>query len=553
MAEASISVSQDQFSCSICLDLLKDPVTINCGHSYCMSCITDCWDQDDQKRNYSCPQCGQTFTTRPVLGKNTMLAEVVEKLKKTKLQAARPDHCYAEPGDVECDVCTERKHKAVKSCLVCLNSYCQNHLEQHENLFKDKKHNLVDATGRLQQMICPQHEKPLEIYCRTDQLCICYLCMTGKHKNHDTISAEEERTEKQKELKETQGKYQKIILEIQKKLQELRDAVETHKRSAQTAVDDTERIFTQLIRSIERRRSEVTQLIRDQEKAAVSEAEGLLKRLEQEIDDLMRRDAELEQLSHTDDHIHFLQSFQSLSVPPGSTDSFNITVSSLLSYDDVGKSLSHLREKLEDSCREEIEKISDRVKRIMIFPVAEPKTREEFLQYSHQLTLDSNTINKLLCLSEGNRVVTNTGTVQPYPDHPDRFDGCPQVLCSESVSGRCYWEVELSGWVGLSVSYKSINRKGEGNKCWFGYNDQSWCLYFPDSGFAFYHNNNRTEIPVESKSSRIGVYVDHSAGSLSFYSVSDTMTLIHKVQTTFTQPLYPGFYIYKSSSRVNVL
>ncbi|XP_073711574.1 tripartite motif-containing protein 16-like [Misgurnus anguillicaudatus] len=551
MAEASISVSQDQFSCSICLDLLKDPVAINCGHSYCMSCITDCWDQDDQKRDYSCPQCRQTFTTRPVLGKNIMLAEVVEKLKKTKLQAARPDHCYAEPGDVECDVCTERKHKAVKSCLVCLNSYCQNHLEQHENLFKGKKHNLVDATGRLQEMICPQHEKPLEIYCRTDQLCICYLCMADKHKNHDTISAKEERTEKQKQLKETQKKFQERIQESQKKLQELRDAVETHKRSAQTAVDDTERIFTQLITSIERRRSEVTQLIRDQEKTAVSEAEGLLKRLEQEIDDLRRRDAELEQLSHTDDHIHFLQSFQSLSVPPGSTDLLNITVSFVLSFDDVEKSLSYLREKLEDFCKEEIDKISHRVKHIMIFPVPEPKIREEFLQYSHQLTLDSNTISKHLCLSEGNRVVTNTGTVQPYPDHPDRFDE-PQVLCSESVSGRCYWEVELSGWVGLSVSYKSINRKGGGDKCVFGYNDQSWCLYFPDSGCAFCHNNNGTKLPEVSKSSRIGVYVDHSAGSLSFYSVSDTMTLIHKVQTTFTQPLYPGFYIYKSSSRVKL-
>ncbi|XP_073711596.1 E3 ubiquitin/ISG15 ligase TRIM25-like [Misgurnus anguillicaudatus] len=548
MAEASISVSKDQFICSICLDLLKDPVAIPCGHSYCMSCITDCWDQ---KRDYSCPQCRQTFNTRPVLGKNTMLAEVVEKLKKTKLQAARPDHCYAEPEDVECDVCTERKHKAVKSCLVCLNSYCQNHLEQHEKFFKGKKHNLIDATGRFQEMICPQHEKLLEFYCRTDQLCICYLCMAGKHKNHDTISAEEEKTEKLKQLKETQKKFQERIQESQKKLQVLRDAVETHKRSAQTAVDDTERIFTQLITSIERRRSEVTQLIRDQEKAAVSEAEGLLKRLEQEIDDLRRRDAELEQLSHTDDHIHFLQSFQSLSVPPGSSYSLNITVSSLLSFDDVVKSVSHLRKKLEDFCKEEIEKLSHRVKYITIFPVPEPRIREEFLQYSHQLTLDLNTTHKCLCLSDGNRVVTNTGTVQPYPDHPDRFDE-PQVLCSESVSGRCYWEVEWSGWVGLSVSYKSCSRKGKGNKCWFGYNDQSWCLYYPDSSCVFYHNNIETKLPVVSKSSKIGVYVDHSAGSLSFYSVSDTVTLIHRVNTTFTQPLYPGFCIYGSSSRVKL-
>ncbi|XP_073712845.1 tripartite motif-containing protein 16-like isoform X1 [Misgurnus anguillicaudatus] len=534
MAEASISVDQDQLICSICLDLLKDPVAIPCGHSYCMSCITNYWNQDDQKRNYSCPQCRQTFTKRPVLNKNVVITEMVEILKKTKRKAACPDHCFAEAGDVKCDVCTERKHKAVKSCLVCLNSYCQNHFKLHEELHSGKRHKVTDATGRLQQMICPQHEKLLEIYCKTDQICICYLCMVGKHKNHDTIPAEEERTEKQKELKETQRKYQQRIQESQKKLQELRDVVETHKRSAQTAVDDTERIFTQLIQTIERRQSEVTQLIRDQEKTAVSRAEGLLKRLEQKIDDLKRRDAELEQLSHTDDHIHFLQSFQSLSVPPGSSDSLSITASALISFDDVGKSVSHLREKLEDYCREEIEKIYDKV-------TPEPETREQFLKYYHHFTADPNTAYKRLCLSERNRVIIYTATVQPYPDHPDRFFNCDQVLCSESVSGRCYWEVEWSGDVVLiSVSYKSISRKGWGDECMFGRNDQSWSLCCYDFSCFFRHNNIETDLPIVSRSSRIGVYVDHSAGSLSFYSISDTMTLIHRVNTTFTKPLVFG-------------
>ncbi|KAI2667833.1 E3 ubiquitin-protein ligase TRIM47 [Labeo rohita] len=371
MAESSISVAQDQFSCSICLDLLKDPVTLNCGHSYCMRCITGCWDQDDQKGFYSCPQCRQTFTPRPVLGKNTMLAEVVEKLKKTQLQAACPDHCYAASADVECDVCTGDKNKAIKSCLVCLNSYCQNHLEQHEIFFKGKRHNLIYATGRLQEMICPKHEKLLEIFCRTDQQCICYPCTMDEHKKHETVLAAAERTEKQRQLEETQRKFQERIQERQKEFEELKEAVESHKRSAQAAVKDSERIFTELIRSIERSRSEVTQLIRDQEKAAVSRAEEQMERLEQEIDNLRKRDAELEQLLHTDDHIHFLQSFQSLSVPPESTDSPSITVSSRLSFDDVGKSVFHLREKLEHFCREEIEKISGKRKYWIIHVLSE--------------------------------------------------------------------------------------------------------------------------------------------------------------------------------------
>ncbi|KAK9980007.1 hypothetical protein ABG768_013407 [Culter alburnus] len=538
MAESSISVAQDQFSCSICLDLLKDPVTIPCGHSYCMSCITDCWDQ---KRVYSCPQCRQTFTPRPVLGKNTMLAEVVEKLKKTKLQAARPAQCYTESGDVECDICTGDKNKAIKSCLVCLYSYCQTHFERHEEFHPGKRHKVMDATRRLQEMICPQHEKLMEIFCRTDQNCICYLCMVDEHKNHDTVSAAAERTEKQRQLEETQRKFQQRIQERQKELEELREAVESHKRSAQAAVEDSERIFTELIRSIERSRSEVTQLIRDQEKAAVSRAEEILEQLEQKIDDLRRRDAELEQLSHTDDHINFLQSFQSLSVPPGSTDS--LSISSRLSFDDVGKSVSHLREKLEHFCREEIEKISGRVRSINIIPTPEPKTHEEFLQYSHQLSLDPNTVNKNLVLSKGNRVIKYTRKEQRYPDHPDRFDGYQQVLCRESVCGRCYWEVEWSGEVDISVSYKSISRKGWGDKCVFGHNDQSWCLTCSDSRCSFWHNYKQTKLPIVFGSCRIGVYVDHSAGILSFYRVSDTMTLIHRVHTTFTQPLYAGFWV----------
>ncbi|KAL0201945.1 hypothetical protein M9458_005132, partial [Cirrhinus mrigala] len=169
---------------------------------------------------------------------------------------------------------------------------------------------------------------------------------------------------------------------------------------------------------------------------------------------------------------------------------------------------------------------------------------------SHQFTLDLNTMNKLLRLSENNRVITGTNTDQSYPDHPDRFQYYWQVLCRESVCGRCYWELQWSGddyGVLISVSYKSISRKG-GVECVFGSNDQSWSLFCSPYSYSFMHNNKQTDLPVKSIISRIGVFVDHSAGTLSFYSVSDTMSLIHTVQTTFTQPLYPGFGVYIGSS-----
>ncbi|XP_037394129.1 tripartite motif-containing protein 16-like protein [Pygocentrus nattereri] len=543
MAEASISVVQDQFSCPVCLDLLKDPVTTPCGHSYCMVCINGCWDQEDQRGVYSCPQCRETFTPRPVLRRNNMLAEVVEKLKKTELQAGSPALCYAGPGDVECDSCTGRKHKAIKSCLVCLASYCEAHLKPHYQSPAFKKHKLVEASKQLQEKICLQHDKLIEIYCRTDQQMVCYLCTMDEHKGHDTVAASAERKEKQNELKEEQRKSKQRLQEKEKKLQEVKQAVVTLKSSAQAAVEDSERIFTELIRSIEKKRSEVTELIRAQEEAQLSGAEELLEQLEQEIADLKRRDTELEHLSHTEDHIQFLQSFQSLCVSSGSEDSSSITVHQHLSFDGVRKSLSDLKERLEEFCKKEFRKISPHVSAVQMISPSEPQTREDFLQYFRRLTLDPNTAHQYLRLSQKNRVVIN-GIDQRYSDHPERFDCWPQVLSKESVSGRCYWEVQWrsAGYdLYISVSYKGVSRKGQGNKSKFGHNRQSWSLQCSPS-LSFYHNNIQTEISASS-SSRIGVYVDHSAGTLSFYSVSDTLTLLHTVHTTFTQPLYAGFYV----------
>ncbi|KAK2831753.1 hypothetical protein Q7C36_016839 [Tachysurus vachellii] len=552
MAEASISVdhfSVDQFSCPVCLDLLNDPVTTPCGHSFCKVCINGCWDQEDVKGVYSCPQCRETFTPRPVLCRNNMLAEVVEKLKKTELQAASPAHCYAGPGDVECDFCTGRKHKAVKTCLDCRASFCEDHLKPHYQSPAFKKHKLVEACAELQEKICSEHDKLMEIYCRTDQSLICYLCMMEEHKGHDTVSAKAERTKKQNELKEDQIKSQQRIQEKQKKVQELKKTVDIIKTCSQAAVDDSERIFTEMISSMEKKRSEVTELIRAQEKAEVSRAERLLNQLEQEIADLKRRVTELEQLSHTHDDIHFLQSFPSLCVSPGCDDSLSFTVNQHLSFDGVRKSLSDLKKRVEQICEEEFNKIRPEAAAVQMILPSEPKSREEFLQYFCYLTLDPKTAHRQLILSEKNRVVTWSETRQRYSDHPERFDFYTQVLCKECVCGRCYWEVERSGDVFISVSYKEISRKGGGYECLFRYNSQSWSLQCSSSSVVFWHNNIKTELRGPS-SSRIGVYVDHSAGTLSFYSVSDTMRLLHRVHTTFTQSLYAGVWMCSNNTSV---
>ncbi|XP_048050987.1 NLR family CARD domain-containing protein 3-like [Megalobrama amblycephala] len=169
-------------------------------------------------------------------------------------------------------------------------------------------------------------------------------------------------------------------------------------------------------------------------------------------------------------------------------------------------------------------------------------------KYACDLTLDPNTAHTQLILSEENRKITYVKEHQPYPDRPERFVDVPQVLCRESLTGRCYWEAERTGWARIAVAYKGISRK-EGAVCKFGYNDKSWCLFCNNDGFVVWQNNEASNIPTNvPQSNRVGVYLDVSAGTLSFFSVSDTHTLthLHTINTTFTEPLYAGFKVFKS-------
>ncbi|KAM6947669.1 tripartite motif-containing protein 16-like [Lycodopsis pacificus] len=547
MAQKGVQLDREAFSCSICLDLLKDPVTTSCGHSYCMNCIKSFWDEEDVKKVHSCPQCRQTFTPRPLLLKNTMLAVLVEELKKTGLQAAPADHCYAGPEDVSCDVCTGRKQKAFKSCLVCLVSYCEKHLQHHYDVAQLTKHKLVDPSKKLQENICSRHDEVMKMFCRTDQQCICYLCSVDEHKGHDTVSAAAERTERQRELEVSRLNIQQRIQDREKDVKLLQQEVEAVNRSADEAVKDSEKIFTELIRLMEKRSSDVKQQVRSQQKSQVSRVKELQEKLEQEISELKRRDAELKLLSHTEDHNQFLHNYPSLPPLREATDSSAIHIRPLSYFEDVTAAVSEVRDKLQDVLREKRTNVSLAVTEVDVLlspSQAEPKTRAEFLRYSSEITLDPNTANTWLLLSEGNRKATFMSQQQSYSSHTDRFTTCSQVLSRESLTGRCYWEVEWRGeYVFVAVAYKNISRTGSLYECVFGYNDKSWALRCNKDSFTFRYNNIQT--PVSGpRSSRVGVYLDHRAGILSFYSVSETMTLLHRVQTTFTQPLYAGLWVY---------
>ncbi|XP_078100370.1 tripartite motif-containing protein 16-like [Sander vitreus] len=537
MAQQRNQAPEEKLSCSICLDLLKDPVTIPCGHSYCMSCIKTSWDEGDQRGVDSCPLCRETFYPRPVLVKNTMLADLVEELKKTGHQAAPADRCYARPGDVGCDVCTGRKLKAFKSCLVCQVSYCEQHLQPHYQSPAFQKHKLVEASSNLQENICSRHDEVMKIFCRTDQQCICHLCLMDEHKGHDTVSAAAERTEKQNELGEIWQNIQQKIQRREKDAKLLQKEMETINNSADEAVEDSEKIFTELIRVIEKRSSEVKEQIRSQQKTEMSRVKELQEKMDQENAYMMMKEADLEELSRSEDHTKFLQIFPSLSILTGSTYSPLPNTDRLWYFKDVMAAVKAARDKMQKILTEKL-------------PLTKLTNRAEFLQYSCQITMDPNTAGSWLVLSDENRKITYTGQYMLYPEHPDRFD-IPQVLSKDGLTGCCYWEMEISRGAKVAVAYKSIARSGEFNARVFGQNKKSWVLQCEDSYTIFSHDDNHTFISAP-KSSRIGVYLDHSAGTLAFFSISETMTLLHRVQTTFTEPLYAGVCLLTCSDGDNV-
>ncbi|XP_032426574.1 NACHT, LRR and PYD domains-containing protein 4E-like [Xiphophorus hellerii] len=190
-----------------------------------------------------------------------------------------------------------------------------------------------------------------------------------------------------------------------------------------------------------------------------------------------------------------------------------------------------------------------RLEALRVEPAGVPFLTPGLRKYSCQLTIDTNTLSRNLKLSEDNRKVTHVKELQSYPDHPDRFDYWNQLLCRTGLTGRCYWEVEWRGDVYISVSYRRIRRKGGSRDCWFGCNNHSWSLSCSDDGYSVWHNDIKTCLSSSSVSNRVAVYVDCPAGILSFYRVSsDSLILLHTFNTTFTEPLIPGFRFWRSSS-----
>lgn len=553
MAGKGVQLDWDIVSCAICLDALKDPVTVPCGHNYCMDCINTYWKAERGQQTYVCPQCRKVFTSRPVLTKNAMLAAIVEELEKTGVHEAPADRSHAGSGDVACDICVTLK--AVKSCLVCLVSFCENHLQPHHQMQPLMKHKLVEPCQYLQEKACVSHAEVKTMFCRTDQQCICRLCSAESHKDHDTVSAEAERREKQRNLAVRQLKIQQMIRERKDDVTLLQQRVEVINHSANKAVKDSHQILTQLIDFLENQRCEVEKQVRLHQEAEVSRVKEAEQKLECEIVELSSREDELRRILHTEDDNQFLQRSALLLPlsPAGDPSRFN--KSSTGYFEDVTAALSKITKTCQKIFRKNMAKISQGRAEKNSFLQSEPQSRPDFLEYSCELTLDADTAHMQLHLSAGNRTATVKSQSVNYPTHPGRFTQCCQVLSKKSMTGRCYWEVKWDGpAVYIAVAYADVKRDGPWTQSGFGSTDKSWALYCDNAKYIFCHNSCTT--PVSGPpSSTLGAYLDHSTGLLAFYSVtSKALTLLHKVQTTFTQPLHAGFSFYNyPGNKVEIL
>uniref|UniRef100_A0A8C4T4U9 Tripartite motif-containing protein 16-like n=1 Tax=Erpetoichthys calabaricus TaxID=27687 RepID=A0A8C4T4U9_ERPCA len=389
ISEDLVFVSQDEFTCSVCLSPLTDPITIPCGHSFCLQCLS----------------------------------------------------------------------RASKSCLTCMISYCHAHLQPHFEIVAWKDHKLTDPDVNLKEKICAKHHQSLNMFCKTDDMCICMVCVVNEHNGHTMVELEPETEEKQ----------------VKGGLISMENEVEEHEKS-----------LTDLICCIEETRRKLMERFRERERMEMEKVEEILSN----------------QITVHSTH---------LSLVSAAPDWFLLIVCAV-PRPPVPLHTHRFFCLLADFC---------------------------------PLTLDINTTNKHLHLSEGNKKVTRKETEIKYPDHPDRFEWCPQVLCREALTGtRCYWEVECSGCcMRIGVTYEGLGRNECYWQCGLGENEESWCLICSNNSYhSVQHNDVQTEVDTPY-SPRLGVYLDWPAGSLSFYSVSHTMTLLHRLNTSFTKPLYPGFWL----------
>ncbi|KAK7880756.1 hypothetical protein WMY93_032617, partial [Mugilogobius chulae] len=472
MWSTSESSSEETLLCSICLEVFSEPVSTPCGHNFCKRCICEAWDTAGL---CTCPLCNRNYSTRPELSVNTLLRELVSQRKL--------DTNKSQSMEVQCDVCSEPKLKALKSCLVCLSSFCETHLQPHLTVSGLKRHQLMEPVENLEDRLCPKHQRPLELFCDTDQSCVCTLCVPLEHQNHKFVSLDEAAERSRSSLLHTQAHTQHMVEQRRLKLQEIQRCVELSDTEVHRERAEGLQVFTALMQSVQRRQELFLEELQEKQRLSHKRAQELVQQLEQEI------------------------SLPCTHAPAGLKEWSSVSFEGEKCEGSVARAVRELHKELS----EEFNKLRKQL--------ASESNKEELRRkqkFEVDVTLDPDTAQPWLVLSEDLKQVYNTDVKKQLPDSPRRFDICPIVLGKQSFSsGRFYFEVQVKGktdW-DLGVAQESINRKGQ---ITLSPQDGFWCIILRNKDEYSACENTLTRLSPCAAPQKVGVFVDYDEGLVSF-------------------------------------
>lgn len=514
-----------------------EPVSTPCGHTFCMACLQGFWNHS---KKFLCPMCKKTFSKKPELSVNCVLAEIAEQFQGLSTAgshganggfanspAAQKDDDwgdFAKAGDVPCDGCIGRKMKAVKSCLNCPGSFCEAHLRHHKKGKTLSAHKLLDPIHNLEDKMCKKHERLLDAYCRHEHVCVCKECTDTSHKTHNVVSVDREWKKVASQLGKKRSELKHLIKEREKKLEEIKHSIKVLKENSQKEMEESWAVYAELQRLLEQSQAELLDVITAKQKQAEQQSRDLANSLEQELDALRRRSSELDALAQTNDRVMFLQFLPSLPPAPEPSDWSAVSVNTDLHISTIRKSVCSLMDKFQQE-----------VKRLY------GKELRKLQNYASEVIMDPSTAQRDLCLSEDGRQVRyeEQRKSSSHSDTPRRFSPALFVLGREGLSaGKHYWEVEVghkTAWT-LGVARGSVRRKGEIRLSPDG---GFWCLWLKNSEVKALAGN-RVPLYLTSLPQKMGIFLDYEAGQVSFYDVR-ARSHLYTFNDTFTESLYPIF------------
>ncbi|KAM5194233.1 E3 ubiquitin/ISG15 ligase TRIM25-like [Mantella aurantiaca] len=507
-----------ELECSVCLDYYTDPVILECGHNFCRDCIGRVLDTQERSGGYSCPECKQRFVRRPALQRNLKLRNIAETFL-----SAQPDEEYT---GVSCTYCIHTPVPAVKSCLMCEASLCDNHLKVHS---KSPEHVFCDPTTSLEDRKCSVHKKILEYYCTEDSACICVSCrLDGEHRGHQVETLDEASDMRKKKLRNVVQRLRTETEETERRVQSLQ---ERRRKVQGKAAEETQRV-TALFRDLRRR-------LEDLEKRVLSEISGQAERISLSLSDIIQQlEIKKDELSRKMRHIEGLCNM---------TDPLTVLQEShtgdLCDTEDGDDEDRERHDKLlHDGGDLDVAMISLTLHTGLSDIPGGPNIGavQKTLGVSGvtDILLDVSTACNYLHISDDRKTVSSSDS-QNRPETPERFE-YPQVIsCQRFSSGRHYWEVEVGeseDWT-VGMCYPSIDRRG--NKSAIEWNKKSWCLeWWRGNQYSVTHNKKKIRLPCDVSSNRVRIDLNYEAGRISFYELCDPIQHLHTFTTTFTEPLH---------------